>query len=300
MRTGRELLEDRRELLRLRNLRRMATLGGAGGNTGIAAPIASAVGPTVPMPEPLAGTGGGGVPTILVAAFDSEARTQAYADYVCDGTADDVEINAALDELTTWGGRVVLSEGQFNVTAMLTVASGQSLMGMSSATFIQSSAQFTISTVGYAVIRDFTLYGPNTDSSVGIALDDLDRLFDVEVGDCQTAVQVGSGATGVQVRGCNLFGHSAPGVSGTSASVDVAGEEAVVTDCLLYRDVRVSGLRNIIANNRFDVSADPYIRVTGGSNNCITGNFLPGGSGRFVDSGTTTQRGTNFALGATW
>jgi len=52
--------------------------------------------------------------TLVVAASDSSALSRAQADYVCDGTADDVEIQAAHDALPTWG-KLVCLEGTYNL-----------------------------------------------------------------------------------------------------------------------------------------------------------------------------------------
>ncbi|MDD5547104.1 MAG: right-handed parallel beta-helix repeat-containing protein, partial [Candidatus Omnitrophica bacterium] len=53
------------------------------------------------------------VATLFVAASDSLDKCRAQADYICDGVADEVQINAALADLPAGGGRVVLSEGNF-------------------------------------------------------------------------------------------------------------------------------------------------------------------------------------------
>jgi hypothetical protein len=55
--------------------------------------------------------------TLVVAASNAPAVTKAAADYVCDGTADEAEINSAIDALGTVGGTVLLSEGTFTVAA---------------------------------------------------------------------------------------------------------------------------------------------------------------------------------------
>lgn len=68
-------------------------------------------------------TGGGGTypATLTVAAADALVTSKERADYVCDGTNDDVEINAALLVCSdlAWagagGGRVLLSEGNFHL-----------------------------------------------------------------------------------------------------------------------------------------------------------------------------------------
>lgn len=60
--------------------------------------------------------------SLFVAASNASAASLASADYVCDGTADQVEINAALAAISgTAGGRVVLSEGTFSCTAPVLV-----------------------------------------------------------------------------------------------------------------------------------------------------------------------------------
>jgi len=64
-----------------------------------------------------------GQPAILVAANDAPQRIKDIADFTCDGTADEVQIQAALDELTTastTGGEVQLSEGTFTCAAGIT------------------------------------------------------------------------------------------------------------------------------------------------------------------------------------
>lgn len=51
--------------------------------------------------------------TLVVAANDSSAKSKAQADYVCDGTDDQVEIQAAIDALPAGGGTIALLEGTF-------------------------------------------------------------------------------------------------------------------------------------------------------------------------------------------
>jgi hypothetical protein len=59
----------------------------------------------------------GGNVTIVVAASNARAKSKAAADYLCDGTADEVEINQAIVAASALpnGGRVVLTEGTFTV-----------------------------------------------------------------------------------------------------------------------------------------------------------------------------------------
>jgi len=59
--------------------------------------------------------------TLVVAANDASAKSKDMADYVCDGTADDVDINAAITALPSGGGRVILTEGAYNITSTVAV-----------------------------------------------------------------------------------------------------------------------------------------------------------------------------------
>ena len=86
--------------------------------------------------------GGGGAPTIVVAASDASELSKSKADSVCDGTANEVIIQAALNDLPASGGRVELTEGTFNIDAginvpTLTVLAG---LGMNATTIIATSA----------------------------------------------------------------------------------------------------------------------------------------------------------------
>lgn len=58
-------------------------------------------------------------PYILVAANDAASSVKAAADYVCDGTADETEIMAAIGQAGSQGHKTVrLSAGTFNVSAL--------------------------------------------------------------------------------------------------------------------------------------------------------------------------------------
>lgn len=55
--------------------------------------------------------------TSTIAASDSSEKSRAQANYVCDGTNDNVEIQAAIDELPDNGGSICLLEGLFSLDA---------------------------------------------------------------------------------------------------------------------------------------------------------------------------------------
>ena len=75
--------------------------------------------------------------TLVIAASDSKDTDVASSDYQCDGTADEVQINAAIAALPAGGGRIVLLEGTFNISAAINIAkSNVTLEGQGTSTII--------------------------------------------------------------------------------------------------------------------------------------------------------------------
>jgi len=82
--------------------------------------------------------------TLVVAASDASALSRAQADYVCDGVADEVEINAALNALPAQGGRVILLEGQYMLATPIIIPDNDiTLEGQSWATFLNGNNLLT-------------------------------------------------------------------------------------------------------------------------------------------------------------
>lgn len=78
--------------------------------------------------------------TLTVAANDSSAEVKARADYVCDGVADEIEINQALTDLPVSEGEVRLMEGTFNIAAPITPPASAKLSGLGWSTIINGTA----------------------------------------------------------------------------------------------------------------------------------------------------------------
>ncbi len=57
--------------------------------------------------------------TYVIAASDSSNSEKAQADVTCDGTQDDVEIQAGIDSLSATGGTVFLQTGTFTISAII-------------------------------------------------------------------------------------------------------------------------------------------------------------------------------------
>jgi hypothetical protein len=105
---------------------------------------------------------------IVVAASDSPDRSESECDYVCDGTDDHVEIQAAIDGLPGDGGRVTLLGGTYTIRASITLCNGLILEGQGRRnTKIEVARPADIhgivgpgsSTLLGCVVRDLQVYG---------------------------------------------------------------------------------------------------------------------------------------------
>jgi hypothetical protein len=102
--------------------------------------------------------GSGSGLTTYVASVDSPASIKSKSNYVCDGTADQEEINAALTSLAAFGGSVTTAPGRFYITAPISrstsstglVGSGMGTPGNTVGTQIILAAGF----VGVAAVID--------------------------------------------------------------------------------------------------------------------------------------------------
>ncbi len=77
----------------------------------------------------------GGV-SFIIAADDSPAEWKSKADYIADGTSDEVQINLALASLGSLGGSVLLSPGNFAIAATIVIEDNTILLGSGDSTKI--------------------------------------------------------------------------------------------------------------------------------------------------------------------
>lgn len=179
--------------------------------------------------------------TKIVAASDSIVTT--HADYVCDGTADEVQINLAIVALGTKGGNVVLLEGTYNLGADIVIGRSKvTLKGLNSgATIINcNGAKQIISSGAYS---DVEITGLHIKSST----------------DADGAVYI-NGVTRPKVHGCyfslNIAGSGKP----SSVNINASPEADVYDNTFLEADntnglcIRVNGSTSayfMIHDNRF-------------------------------------------------
>lgn len=153
---------------------------------------------------------------LVVAAADAPAHVKAMADYVCDGTNDQVEIEAAAAALVADdgpGGTVLLSAGTFHVSA-LKGTSHVNLIGVGYATELKlpdSTSSLTI-TVDYVNITDFRIANLRVNGNKeGVSASSNPAMEVLSLKGCgrfrieNVWVRGGNGGDGLDMKKCSDF-----------------------------------------------------------------------------------------------
>ena len=116
--------------------------------------------------------------TIVVAAANS--KDSSSADYVCDGTDDQKEIQSAIDALPSSGGRVLLLEGTYNISAAINILHDNiTLAGQGNGTklFLVNGANCSVIQVGNGskalegvTVRDLQIDGNKANQTAGYGI----------------------------------------------------------------------------------------------------------------------------------
>ncbi|MCH7745526.1 MAG: right-handed parallel beta-helix repeat-containing protein [Chloroflexi bacterium] len=255
-------------------------------------------------------------PTFVVAASDANADVKASADYVCDGTADDVQIQAALDALPSQGGKVLLSEGTFTIAAAVNVPSNSTLSGSGYNTRLnRTTSGDVVNAIGSSgthlkniVVEGMRVTGPSVVGAqvagVGIDLDYNDYSV---IRYCWVS-GFGSGGDegGVRLRhavACrvvdNYLSASKNGcVTGLSGSVDFPEADRCEISRNVVYDNFDDGLHSqqsarIVYNNNICYgNGEAGIDVLGDDGDIITGNHCYNNTGPGIEAGNSTATGS--------
>jgi hypothetical protein len=148
--------------------------------------------------------------TSVIAANDSSPITKQLADYVCDGTADQVEIQAAIDRVSD-GNQVLLAEGTFITDAPIYLSDDKlKLFGIgvdATEIYLADGSNCDIICGNEAVnkffcsIEKMTLHGNNASNTVGNGINLNGSYPDFRLND-------------VYIRNCAYSGFKATGIWG--------------------------------------------------------------------------------------
>jgi hypothetical protein len=199
--------------------------------------------------------------TFIIAASDSSTTAKAQADYVCDGTADNVEIQAAINALPSGGGKVQLLEGTYTISVTITLASSSELTGNGWGTVLEvsgiSGTNSAVTMGDHTVLSDLKIQGsisPLTANWHNVYAGNhsiIERIWiDQNTGGIETADK-----SDVHINDCRLtnlrdsYGWTAAiHASGTSENIFIDG--VYIANC--DRGIEVeNGAKNVFAENGY-------------------------------------------------
>ena len=148
-----------------------------------------------------------GIATLTVAANDS--AQPGNADYQCDGAADEVQINTALNALPAAGGRVILLEGTYTLADAIGIpANNITLEGQGRSTFLDGDALLTtvhaiiISGVTDVTIRNLAIQTEDTGGKVCHCIWINDGANDATI---DGVIIVDSDSDGIHIEGTTII-----------------------------------------------------------------------------------------------
>jgi parallel beta-helix repeat protein len=186
--------------------------------------------------------------TIKIAATSATAKSKAGADYICDGVADDVEINAAIASLDGIGGCVELSEGTFNLGSTTPINLNKDNVWLKGQ--------------GYSTVVVGLDYGISIAATAGIA-----KVSDMSVTAGISAIMVETDSK-AHISFCNVYDS---GVGGFLGAIYIKGT-ATVTNCEVADNagygISLSSVAAncVITNNRFSNNTLGNISDSGTNN----------------------------------
>lgn len=215
--------------------------------------------------------------TYVVAGNDSPSSVKMIADYGCDGTDDQIEIQEAIDALPSSGGLIHI-DGTFSVSGSIDFydVSNICLSGRMGSSALVSTDDSAIIQIGHRTTghpsTDITIRDIKIDGSACTA--DLNNVTTPD--GCGIAIEY-AGTTRIRVEGCEIYNTGNDGIAGHSCG------DVVITNNVI-RNVRghYGGIHPHEGEHRFNIT-----------NNIITGCTAAGiRHGYIIDSNYIYDCGT--------
>lgn len=232
--------------------------------------------------------------TLVVAASDSLDTTN--VDYLCDGTADEVQIEAAVAALPSGGGRIVLMEGLFTIGAAVDLTkSSVTVEGQGTATIIKLADATNVNciNVGAGVtaynhikiknlkvdgnVANQTTGGHGVNINTGASYTEIDNCWIV---DCYTAniYDAGGDQTYIHDNHLDNSNNSYANIEGVGDNARIIGNhlnDGVYANISIYNGAGGLGATNgcVVANNVCTNSGGFGIENANWATD-ITGNFI--------------------------
>lgn len=198
-----------------------------------------------------------------VAASNAPAWIRAIANYVCDGTDDDVQINAAIN--STGAGRVYLSSGTFTIGATITLQNYIKLEGQGNNTIITPKSGFTdhmmtVSGKTGITLANFKIDGNKTNQTfTTFDAKSLIYIYNSSFSSVENVFLYNGIAAGIQYKG-NAAQYTGLSIRGCKLStlhngivLGTYGEYCRITDCVIntisQNGISVAGAGNVSVTN---------------------------------------------------
>ena len=218
----------------------------------------------------------------FVVGTSTAGWTEADCDYLCDGTSDQTEINAAIAALPSGGGNILLLDGTYNITSPITIEKNNvSLHGCGPATVLARRFNSTSDDGPTGLIdclcADCTVFNISIDgnkseypslinrgifareSSVNVTIEE------VSISDSRDGIYFGK-IKGGCIKGCNIINsvnaihiYNAIGIDISHNNINTTTSEAVA--CTGAKLIEISG-------NHITGSSKNGIRTTDGTTMC--------------------------------
>ena len=169
--------------------------------------------------------------TFIVAASDSLHKER--ADYVCPGVDDQVVIQAAIDALPTSGGKVVLLDGTYNLSANVTLNDNVHLSGNGAGTILVGRNIYANN------VSEITISNLYVKDTVGHCI----HLSDVVNGLVKNCIVENAGDDGIAVQGdstvgviinANICRNCATSTVPSGIELDMGARNVIITNNICY------------------------------------------------------------------
>lgn len=225
--------------------------------------------------------------TYMVAASDAPGHVRAQADYLCDGTDDHVQIQAAIDALPATGGKVLLSQGTFNIESSILLDSYQTLWGFGRSTILTTTTadlDIITATGGSGTEKiGITISDLCVDGNAGSATNDHGIMWTyVDDSEIRNVWSIDNGEEGIWLSNCDYNRFYGNVLTGNVYGFFV--RDTSVRNIISHNDVRDNtsdginiqeSKHNTISANLVSDNADVGIDVTSSSHGCIiAGNLV--------------------------
>ena len=196
---------------------------------------------------------GGKRTTRLTIGTSTSGWTAKDCDYLCDGTADDVEINAAIDALPEEGGEIVLLDGSYYLADDIDVGTaGVTIRGNGQATkLVRAADGVTMIKIRYGGCTVENLY--------------LEGLIETYTGSSNCGIYIGPDNN--IIRGCTIKGNTSYGIQCWGAHNKIV-ENTITTS---YTGINILEDYNVVSNNVVLSNSEHGIKVQY-NHNVVTGN----------------------------